>query len=203
MKLAAMRPEPRFLKADGVDELIEQARGGSVAAFEALYRLHVGRVHGLCVRICGNPADAQDATQETFIKAWRALGTFRGDSAFSTWLHRIAFNESVRLRRPRSTDDRSLEFVEPAANGRASRLTEVDDLERALAGLPNRAREAIVLHRIYGYTHEETAEFMGISVGASKAQVHRATKLLRSRFPDEIGSAGPSFATDREAASDG
>jgi RNA polymerase sigma-70 factor (ECF subfamily) len=186
-----------------MDELIEQARGGSVPAFEQLYRKHAGRVHGLCIRICGNPSDAQDATQETFIKAWRALGTFRGDSAFSTWLHRIAFNEAVRLRRRRSSDKRSLEFFEPAANGGASRLTKFDELERALAGLPHRAREAIVLHRIYGYTHEETAEFMGISVGASKAQVHRATTLLRSRFPDELASAGPSFAADQETASDG
>ena len=132
--------------ADGIDELIEQARGGSVTAFEKLYRMHVGRVHGLCVRVCGSQADAEDATQETFIKAWRALNRFRGESAFSTWLHRI-----------------------------------------------------------YEYTHEETAEFMGISVGASKAQVHRATKLLRLRFPGELVSSGSPVTADlgREVGSDG
>ena len=198
-----MRPETRILIEDGIAELIEQARGGSVVAFEQLYRTHAGRVHGLCVRICGNRSDAQDATQETFIKAWRALGRFRGDSAFSTWLHRIAFNEAVRLRRPRVEDDRGLELVQSEANGHASTLTEVEELERALAGLPHRAREAIVLHRIYGYTHEETAEFMGISVGASKAQVHRATMLLRSRFPDGLALAVRPRAADQESASDG
>lgn len=191
--------------ADRIEELIEQARGGSVTAFEKLYRIHVGRVHGLCIRVCGNESDAQDATQETFIKAWRALNRFRGDSAFSTWLHRIAFNEAVRLRRRRSPDDQSPESLEQAASGSASALTELEELERALAGLPHRAREAIVLHRIYGYTHEETAEFMGISVGASKAQVHRATKLLRSRFSGEIVSSGSPVAVGlgREVGSDG
>ena len=179
---------------------ILDAQKGSVPAFERLYRQHVGRVHGLCLRLCGNAADAQDATQETFIKAWKALSGFQGSSAFSTWLHRIAFNHIMSMKRKNGSDDRHLHVVDEPAVASASSLTDVEQLERALAALPARAREAIVLHKVYGYTHEETAEFMGISTGASKSQVHRAIKLLRGSLPDyesAVGGSATSQGGDR------
>ena len=164
-------------------QLIADATGGSVDAFEALYRLHSARIYGLCVRLADSRADAQDATQETFIKAWRALSDFRGGSAFSTWLHRIAFNEVMGLKRKRTNERRHLEVVDNAAASGRTSLTETDALERAIAKLPERAREALVLHKIYGYTHEETAGFMDTAVGTCKAQVHRAIQLLRESLP--------------------
>lgn len=147
--------------------------------------MHAARVYGLCVRLSADQADAQDAMQETFIKAWNALGRFRGDSAFSTWLHRIAFNEAVRLRRQRTNERRHLQLVESDPVTGAMSETEIERLERAITKLPNRAREALVLHKIYGYTHEETADFMGTAVGTCKAQVHRALQLLREGMEAE------------------
>lgn len=177
------------MTAEAEEGLIAAARNGSVSAFESLYRMHAARVHGLCVRLCDSRADAQDATQETFIKAWRAMDTFRGGSSFSTWLHRIAFNESIGSKRRQRAKEAHLHVVEAAAVSKASSLADIEQLERALSQLPDRAREAIVLHKVYGYTHEETAEFMGTSVGASKAQVHRAIKLLRAQFPEILEDA--------------
>lgn len=170
------------MNADDEKQLIEKAGNGDVSAFEALYRQHSARVHGLCTRLCDSHADAQDATQETFVKAWRRIGTFRGGSAFSTWLHRIAFNESMNFRRHKNAPERHLQLVEQAGNDDASTTTELEQLEQAVRRLPERAREALVLHKIYGYSHQETAEFMEITVGASKAQVHRAIKLLGERL---------------------
>lgn len=176
------------------NSLIAEARQGSVGAFEKLYRMHSPRVYGLCVRLADSQADAQDATQETFVKAWRALSNFRGESAFSTWLHRIAFNESVRIRRKRATELRHLQLVHPDAVTDEAPPSELEQLERALAALPDRAREALVLNKIYGYTHAETAEFMSIAVGSSKAQVHRAIQLLRKFLPvpEDAGAAAVS-----------
>ena len=165
--------------------LIESARNGDVAAFEQLYRAHAGRVNGLCLRLCSNSADAQDATQETFVKAWRALRNFKGNSALSTWLHRIAFNEAMRIKKSRSGRDNHLQLVDQATRDDSATLTESEQLEQAIRRLPDRAREALVLNKLYGYTHEEAADLMGITAGASKAQVHRAIKLLR----DLLGAA--------------
>jgi RNA polymerase sigma-70 factor (ECF subfamily) len=171
------------LTATEENNLIAEARRGSVGAFERLYRIHSARIYGLCMRLAHNQADAQDATQETFVKAWRALSNFRGESAFSTWLHRIAFNESVRIRRKRATELRHLQLVHGDAATDEAQPSELEQLERAIATLPDRAREALVLNKIYGYTHAETAEFMNIAVGSSKAQVHRAIQLLRKTMP--------------------
>lgn len=167
------------MKTDAEKALIDKAKNGDVSAFESLYRTYSARVHGLCVRLCDSQADAQDATQETFVKAWRALGSFQGRSAFSTWLHRIAFNESMSLKRGRAGKERHLQLVEQPGRDDAASLTEMEQLERAVTKLPERAREALLLNKVYGYTHEETAEFMGTTIGASKAQVHRAMQLLR------------------------
>ncbi|HMB72479.1 MAG TPA: RNA polymerase sigma factor [Gammaproteobacteria bacterium] len=191
------------MTANDEKRLIDKAGSGDVRAFEALYRLHSARVHGLCVRLCDNRADAQDATQETFVKAWRGLRQFRGTSAFSTWLHRIAFNECMNIRRRSTARDTHLQVVEPTRAGDSSSMPELEQLERAVARLPDRAREALILNKIYGYTHEETAEFMGTTSGAAKAQVHRAVNLLRALVPAaDVDSPGPASAATRSALSD-
>ena len=158
--------------------LIEAAVQGDTAAFETLYRRHTGRVHGLCLRLTQNRAEAQDCTQETFIRAWRQLATFRGDSSFATWLHKIALNEVLGRKRRASTEIRHLELVRRDAKESHDGPAKLDELERAIGLLPERAREVFVLQKIYGYTHEETADLLNIAVGTSKAQVHRASRLL-------------------------
>jgi RNA polymerase sigma-70 factor, ECF subfamily len=171
------------LTATDEADLIVAARSGSTDAFEQLYRAHSARVYGLCLRLSDNQADAQDATQETFIKAWRALGSFRGGSAFSTWLHRIAFNETIGMKRRRKNEHHHLQLVDRDDTASDVALPEVERIERAVAALPDRAREALVLNKIYGYTYKETAEFMEVAVGTCKAQVHRAVRLLRDTMP--------------------
>jgi RNA polymerase sigma-70 factor, ECF subfamily len=182
-------------------ELIAAARSGSTDAFEQLYRAHSARVYGLCLRLSENQADAQDATQETFIKAWRALGSFRGASAFSTWLHRIAFNETIGMKRRRKTEHQHLRLVDHGEEASDSALPEIERIERAVAALPDRAREALVLNKIYGYTYKETAEFMSVAVGTCKAQVHRAVRLLREAMPTMENVPDTSF--DMPAAGEG
>jgi RNA polymerase sigma-70 factor (ECF subfamily) len=168
-----------------VDEhiLIERATGGDVAAFERLYHQHVGRVYGLCIRISGNQAEAEDCTQETFIKAWQRLADFGGRSRLSTWLHRIAVNEVLSRKRKVARDSRHLSVVEREPERAQTDVGTLQDLERAIGQLPDRAREVFVLTRIYGYTHEETGSMLGIAAGTSKAQLHRAVKLLEALVP--------------------
>jgi RNA polymerase sigma-70 factor (ECF subfamily) len=139
---------------DGHSELIDRARGGEVAAFERLYRAHVGRVHGLCRRMVGDWHLAEELTQDVFVRAWRRLSSFRGDAAFGTWLHRIAVNRVIeewraRTRREGRVDelDEALEY--PAAVG-AGGPERTLDLERAIAALPPRARTVFVLHDVEG-----------------------------------------------------
>jgi RNA polymerase sigma-70 factor (ECF subfamily) len=158
--------------------LIEAAIQGDTTAFEALYRRHTGRVYGLCVRLTRSAAEAQDCTQETFIRAWRQLASFRGHSSFSTWLHKIALNEVLGRKRRAAAETRRLEVVQNDARKSHDGPAELDELERAIGQLPERAREVFVLQKIYGYTHEETAELLNIAVGTCKAQVHRAARLL-------------------------
>lgn len=169
---------------DAEAEWIERARQGDRTAFERLYRAHSGRVYGLCLRLTREAAVAEDCTQETFISAWRNLPRFEGRSALGTWLHRIAVN--VALARGRRVQ---LEIVPPPENGEreaAGAILDDDtpplDVERAIATLPEGARHVLVLYGIYGYTHEEAADMLGIAVGTCKAQLHRARRLLRERL---------------------
>lgn len=163
--------------------LVARAAAGDVAAFEELYRLNVGRVYALCLRMSGNPALAEELVQETFVRAWQKLGTFRGSSAFSTWLHRVTVN--VVLGHQRSSDRREArvsgtveEFI-PDHKARGSHPGQAIDLERAISGLPEGARTVFILHDVEGCLHREIARLTGIAVGTSKAQLHRARKLLR------------------------
>lgn len=169
----------------GMEAVVARARAGDRAAFERLYRAHVGRVHGLCLRMSGDRARAEELTQDVFVTAWRKLNSFRGDSAFSSWLHRVTVNTVLQSRRSEKRRlarreavgvDRSA-FGGGAADGAAPGLRL--DLERAIAGLPPGARQVFVLHEIEGMRYSEIAERYGQAVGTLKAQMHRARKLLR------------------------
>jgi RNA polymerase sigma-70 factor (ECF subfamily) len=164
-------------------ELVRRAQAGDLGAFEALYRAHVNRVYALSYRLSGNPDLAEELTQEVFVRAWHKLGGFRGESAFSSWLHPLTVNVALSERRSRrrrearvtTTDDLgSLERDSSRAPSGHSL-----DLERALRRLPQGARHVFVLHDVYGYTHEEIGTLTGVAAGTSKAQLHRARLLLR------------------------
>jgi RNA polymerase sigma-70 factor (ECF subfamily) len=179
--------------------LVESARGGDKQAFEALYRKHAGRVYGLCLRLAGCAAEAQDDTQETFVRAWQRLGEFRGDSALTTWLHRIALNEVIGRKRKESRARRHLASVAAAAERRSADAGVLGELERAIMRLPERARRVFVLHKIYGYTHQEVADMLNIAVGTCKAQVHRAHKLLADSLREAPIGADSVTGTDTGA----
>ena len=170
--------------------LARSAARGEVAAFETLYRRHIGRVHGVIARLVGyHGARAEDLTQETFVRAWQALPGYRFESAFGTWLYRLAANTALmelraRRSRPQSDGDDGLDDVgTPDSAGHATALSL--DLERAVATLPPRARAVLVLFDVEGWKHEEIAEALGMAVGSSKAQLHRARGLLRARLGGE------------------
>jgi RNA polymerase sigma-70 factor, ECF subfamily len=179
---------PRVVPAvDSDHALARSAARGEVTAFETLYRRHVGRVHGVIARLVGHQgARAEDLTQETFVRAWQALPGYRFESAFGTWLHRLAANTALmelrsRRSRPQSGGDEDLDdFGTPDSAGHVTALSL--DLERAVATLPPRARAVLVLFDVEGWKHEEIAEALGMAVGSSKAQLHRARSLLRTRL---------------------
>ncbi|HET7620154.1 MAG TPA: RNA polymerase sigma factor [Vicinamibacterales bacterium] len=158
-----------------------RAAAGDVRAFEALYRTHLPRVHSLVRRMTGG-RDADELTQDVFVRVWQKLSTFRGDSAFGTWIHRLAVNVVIerfrteRARRQRLHDGEAI-FETLASPPRARDVPL--DLENALMRLPDGAREIFVLHDVEGYKHHEIATLLGISAGTSKAQLHRARMMLR------------------------
>jgi RNA polymerase sigma-70 factor (ECF subfamily) len=173
-------------------ETIRRAQKGDAAAFEKLYRLHSGRVFSLCVRMLKNPAEAEDLTQETFLTVFRRIGTFRGESAFSTWLHRVAANHVLMHIRKNNIAQTSLEemtekreendaprreFSVPDLylNGSVDRLT----LQKAIEQLPPGFRAQFVLYDIQGYEHREIADMLGFTTGTSKSQLHRTRRRLR------------------------
>jgi RNA polymerase sigma-70 factor (ECF subfamily) len=168
-------------------ETIRRAQAGDVDAFEVLYNGHAGRIYALCLRLrAGDTSDATELMQDVFIKAWRRLSTFRGDCAFSSWLHRLAVNTMLESAR---SDSRRIARVLPMDDTSrlpgAARSSGADlkmDMENAIASLPKGARLAFVLHDVEGYQHQEIAEQLGISVGTVKAQLHRARRLLRERL---------------------
>ena len=173
-------------KAAALDS-IRRAQAGDVDAFEQLYREHAGRVYALCLRLkAGDSSDATELMQDVFIRAWRRLGTFRGDSAFSSWLHRLAVNTMLEnARSDRRRIARVLPMDDTSRLEGAARSTGVDlrmDMENAIASLPKGARLAFVLHDVEGYQHQEIAEQLSVSVGTVKAQLHRARRLLRERL---------------------
>jgi len=174
-------------KDDRIDweaALVQRARRGDMRAFERLYRDHVGRVYGVCLRLTRDAAHAEDCAQEAFINAWRALASFETRSSFGTWLHRIAVNVVLAKRRKRAP---VLELTEDVSELEASDFTldtpvEVGEIEEAIGSLPEGARDVLVLCGIYGHSHSEVAAMLGVAEGTCKAQLHRARALLRERL---------------------
>lgn len=160
------------------------AASGDGYAFERLYRSHAARIHSLARRMTG-PEHADDLTQDVFVRAWEKLATFRGESAFGTWLHRLAINVILSAR-SRIGRDRSRYLADSgavqAAPARRERPGLAMDLEAAITELPDGARRVFVLHDVEGYKHEEIGGLLGIATGTSKAQLHRARMLLREQL---------------------
>jgi RNA polymerase sigma-70 factor (ECF subfamily) len=180
--------DPDALRSDD-SALVRRSVAGDMGAFEQLYRSHVGRVHGAILRLVGmDRARAEELTQEAFIRAWQKLSSFRFDSAFSTWLYRLGVNTALMALRGRheedNVDDATLEY---AAGGEVPFCAgERGDLERAVSALPPRARAVLVLHDVEGWKHEEIATELGMAVGSSKAQLHRARGLLRRALGGDV-----------------
>ena len=168
-------------EADDADD-VRAAAAGDRHAFQRLYRLHVGRVHGAVYRLAGyDHARAEDLTQDAFVRAWQKLPGFRHESAFGTWLYRLAVNVALMDIRARSADPVSMRDDErlPDPGQLPFCAAEREELQRAIGRLPPRARAVLVLHDIEGWRHDEIAHALGMAVGTSKAQLHRARGLLR------------------------
>ena len=168
-------------------QLVASAAGGSTPAFEQLYRRHAPRVHALCLRMTGNTATAEDCVQEAFVQAWRNLGRFETRSTFATWLHRIAVNTVLQQARRRHEllgegDSIEREVADRLADPLGDDPGRSRDVEAAIAGLPAGARHVLVLVGLYGHSHEEAAQLLGVAVGTCKAQLHRARSLLQARL---------------------
>ncbi len=162
---------------------VERAQAGDVDAFEELYRQNVGRIHALCLRMTGNAREAEELTQDAFVRAWEKLGSFHGQSAFSSWLHRLAVNVVLASWRSQGRRRERVVAIDDVASFQTPALVseprQAIDLERAIAGLPTGARTVFVLYDVEGYRHQEIAEMTGLAVGTCKAQLHRARRLLR------------------------
>ena len=184
--------DARKPQGDGLSEAqaIERAKSGDAEAFEVLYNLHKRRVYSLCLRMTANTAQAEDLTQEAFLQLFRKIGTFRGESAFSTWLHRMAVNVVLMHLRKKGLPVVSLEETieteeeaprkelgaqDPVLAGSVDRLR----LQRAVEDLPPGYRTIFVLHDVEGYEHNEIAGLVGCSIGNSKSQLHKARMKLR------------------------
>ncbi len=173
-------------------EAIQRARNGDRGVFEYLYRLHSRRVYAVCLRMVGNTTEAEDLTQEAFLLLFRKIHTFRGESAFSTWLHRLAVNIVLMHLRKKSPPIVSIEATPDPEDETASPNVDIGEpdlllegvvdrinLKRCIAQLPVGYRSIFVLHDIQGYQHNEIAEILGRSVGDSKSQLHKARMRLR------------------------
>ena len=164
-----------------LDDDVALAAQGDPSAFERLYRTHVARIHSLTRRMLG-AHEADEVTQDVFVRTWQKLGQFRGDSAFGTWLHRLAVNvvierrRSFAIQRERISDDQTALDLATVAPARADLTL---DFEAAIEQLPAGAREIFVLHDVEGYKHREIGSMLGITTGTSKRQLHRARMLMR------------------------
>jgi RNA polymerase sigma-70 factor (ECF subfamily) len=192
------RTRPTETGAISEAEAIRRAQQGDADAFERIYDLHSRRVYALCLRMVGNTADAEDLTQEAFLQLFRKIGTFRGESAFSTWLHRLSVNVVLmRLRRKTLAQTSLEETTEPdeEAGGprkdlggpdvRLSGSVDRVNLERAVQQLPPGYKSIFVLHDVQGYEHNEIAAIMNCSIGNSKSQLHKARMRLRELLQED------------------
>lgn len=169
---------------DDEQHWIRKAQAADSVAFEKLYRLHIDKIYGLCLRMTGNASEAEDCAQDAFIQAWTKLDKFRGESAFGTWMHRVAVNTVLgRMRKARREQDRIRAVSEIAAVPQITGdVGGLQDLELAINELPSGARHVFVLNAVYGYSHRETGDMLGIAEGTSKAQLHRARRLLAQQL---------------------
>ena len=169
----------------GMDEsdLIRKAQNGNQEAFEWLYQRHVKRIYALCLRMVSDPQRAEELTQDVFVRLWKSLGSFRHESAFTTWMHRLAVNVVVSdMRSTKRRDSRVIhtDTLEDFEREVKEAMPETRmDLEKAIAGLPEGAKEMLVLHDIEGYRYREIAEMLGVAEGTVKSQISRARRLLR------------------------
>ena len=173
------------IDADASD--VRRAAAGDAGAFETLYRRHAARVHGAISRLVGhNRARAEELTQDAFVRAWQKLPEFRFESAFGTWLYRLAVNVAlmdIRTRHGAEALEQDIDGAEAMPHAESGARGELRlDLERVVATLPPRARAVLVLHDIEGWKHEEIGRELGMAVGSSKAQLHRARGLLRAKL---------------------
>jgi RNA polymerase sigma-70 factor (ECF subfamily) len=180
-------------KAASETQIIARAQRGDEEAFAALFEAHKRRVYSLCLRMTSNTAEAEDLTQEAFLQLFRKISTFRGESAFSTWLHRLAVNVVLMHLRKKGLQQISLDEVDTSQDEPIKRDYGSDDrrltgsvdrigLQKAIADLPPGYRAVFVLHDVEGYEHNEIAEIMKCSVGNSKSQLHKARMKLRERL---------------------
>ena len=184
-------------------EAIKQAQAGDAAAFEFLYKAHCRRVYSLCLRMIKNPAEAEDLTQQAFLQLFRKISTFRGESGFSTWLHRVTVNVVLmHLRQKKPTEVLSEDLNHQRSNSEGagelgsrdtSMLGAIDrlNLMRAIRKLPAGYKKLFLMYDVIGYEHSEIAGLLGCSTGCSKSQVHRARKRLRRLLLGETGQREP------------
>jgi RNA polymerase sigma-70 factor (ECF subfamily) len=184
-------------------QAISKAKDGDADAFEYLYKAYCKRVYGVCLRMIKNPAEAEDLTQQAFLQLFRKIGTFRGESSFSTWLHRVTVNVVLmHLRRKKPTEVLSEDLDHQRSNGESARelgssdtsvLGAIDrlNLMRAIRKLPAGYKKLFLMHDVIGYEHSEIAGLLGCSIGCSKSQVHKARKKLRRLLLGEPGQREP------------
>jgi len=189
--------------AEMTDEsVVRMAQQGDVAAFERIYRLHSRRVYTLCLRMVSDRSEAEDLTQDVFLQLFRKINTFRGESAFSTWLHRMSVNIVLLRFRKKTLADKSLETITNPEEGsgvegrefggpdlRLKGAVDRITLETAINELPPGYKAMFILHDVQGYNHEEIAEIFGCSAGNSKSQVHKARTRLRELLQRRVGNA--------------
>jgi RNA polymerase sigma-70 factor, ECF subfamily len=183
MPVGHSETDPKLLDREHAE--VALAAAGDRRAFERLYRAHVDRVYSICARMVNDRGRAEELTQDVFVRAWSKLSLFRGESAFGTWLHRLAVNVVLNERKTERRRQEKFNEVEDFDDVSTGHLREdptpglAVDLEAAIQTLPPGARRVFVLHDVEGYTHEEIAEMLGVTSGGTKAQLHRARLLLR------------------------
>lgn len=199
MKAEALDKSALELNPASETDLIARAQRGEEAAFTALFETHKRRVYSLCLRMTGSAADAEDLTQQAFLRLFRRISTFRGESAFATWLHRLVVNEVLMHLRKKRLQEVSLDEIETREEEPVKREYGEDDrrlretidrlsLNRAIAKLPPGYRTAFVLYDVEGYEHNEIAQMMNWSTGNSKSQLHKARRKLRQLLRLDQGS---------------
>jgi RNA polymerase sigma-70 factor, ECF subfamily len=214
-RLPASPTRPLKPVAAQLDPTILRAQRGDASAFEILYRQHSRRVYGLCLRMVSDPFEAEDLTQEAFLQLFRKIHTFRGESAFSSWLHRLTANVvlmSFRKKKAHLTSLDEITRVNDDDSGQKLEIGEADvrltgmfdrvNLQSAIDSLPEGYKRMFLLHDLHGYEHNEIAEILDCSIGNSKSQVHKARKRLREvlRKADRYKSRSANLTRQRQLA---